>query len=81
MRLREKLKLAFLFHKITSDPLMMAKLKSRKFWALIGGGVIVLAGENLGISTEATHWFAGLVASYILGQGAVDTVAANAAGK
>lgn len=81
MRLREKLKLAFLLHKITSDPAMMNKLKSRKFWAMIAGGVIVLAGENLGVSTEATHWLAGLVASYIVGQAAVDTAAANASGK
>lgn len=60
---------------------MMNKLKSRKFWAMIAGGVIVLAGENLGVSTEATHWLAGLVASYIVGQAAVDTAAANASGK
>ncbi len=81
MRLRDKLKLAILFHKLTSDKAMMEKLKSRKFWAMVAAGTIVLFGEQLGVSTEATHWLAGLVASYIVGQGAVDAAAAATSAK
>ena len=57
----------------------MSKLKSRKFWMAVAAGILVILndGLGLGIDPEAILAFVGLVVSYILGQGAVDAMAAR----
>lgn len=55
---------------------MITKLKSRKLWAAVIGGVIATLGDQLGIPAESTQYVAAIVIGYILGQGAVDTAAA-----
>lgn len=77
MRLRDKLTIALLFHKLTSDPVMLAKIKSRKFWVTLIGGTIVLAGNELGIDGAITTKLVALLASYLLAQGAVDAASAT----
>mgnify|MGYP003678320043 CR=1 FL=1 len=57
---------------------MLEKLKSRKFWVAIGGSILPLIGNAL---TGAAAWeesitlSIGVVISYLLAQGAVDTAA------
>ena len=51
---------------------LMNKLKSRKFWSTIVGGLVLLFGDNLGLDPEASKWLAGLIGSYVLGQGIAD---------
>ena len=54
---------------------MAGKLKSRKLWMAIVSALLVVLNEGLGlgIDSETVLAFAGIVASYILGQSAVDT--------
>ena len=53
----------------------MEKLKSRKFWMSIVGGVLVILNDGIGLSlpTETVVSFAGIIMSYIFSQGYVDS--------
>jgi uncharacterized membrane protein len=53
---------------------MSARLKSRKFWIAIISGILVVLNQGLGlhIDNATILSFAGIVMSYIFGQGYVD---------
>ena len=51
---------------------MIEKLKSRKLWATIIGGIIITLGDAIGLSTEASQWVATLIGGYVIGQGIAD---------
>lgn len=55
---------------------MIEKLKSRKLWVTIISGVVFAIGGAMKIDPETLQPLLVLAASYILGQGAVDAVAA-----
>ena len=59
----------------------MNKLKSRKFWMAVVTAVLIVLndGLDLGIDTETVIAFAGIVATFIIGESAVD--AKRAGGK
>lgn len=52
----------------------MKKFKSRKFWmAVVTGALIILNdGLDLGIDSETVLAFAGIIATFIIGEAAVD---------
>jgi hypothetical protein len=52
----------------------MNKLKSRKFWIAVVSGVLLIVKEGMGIEvdSETVLAFAGIVATWILGESAVD---------
>lgn len=56
---------------------MIEKLKSRKFWAAIGAGVVLVFSNQLGLSEDITSWITKLVMTYIGSQAVVDAVAAK----
>lgn len=57
---------------------MLDKLKSRKFWVTVVTGLLVAANDQLGLMPpDSLLTLVGLVAAYILGQSAVDAVAAK----
>lgn len=53
---------------------MKEKFKSRKFWMAVVTAVLVVLndGLDLGIDSETVLAFAGIVATFILGEAAVD---------
>ena len=55
------------------------RLRSRKWWAAIATGIVLVFGENLGIHLDSDQlWgLAVTAASYLGGQGLVDAVKAN----
>tara|TARA_Y100000034_G_C6535449_1_gene230821 strand:+ start:75 stop:278 length:204 start_codon:yes stop_codon:yes gene_type:complete len=59
---------------------MSDKLKSRKLWTAIGGLLVVVATEWLGLgvemSTQVIDAVIVIVPSYLAGQGIVDAIAA-----
>jgi len=59
---------------ITRRMKAMQKFKSRKFWmAVVTGGLVILNdGLDMGIDSQTVLAFAGLVATWILGESAVD---------
>lgn len=59
---------------------MKSKFKSRKFWMAVVTAVLIVLndGLDLGIDKETVIAFAGIVATFILGEAAVD---AKRAGK
>ena len=61
----------------------MNKWKSRKFWlAVVSALLIVLNdGLDLGIDKDTVLSFAGIVATFILGEAGVDAARANTKGK
>ena len=44
-----------------------ALLKSRRFWTAIGGVVVVVAHETLGVDSETTNRIVALAVAWILG--------------
>ena len=44
-----------------------ALLKSRRFWTAIGGVVVVVAQETLGVDSETTNRIVALAMAWILG--------------
>ena len=52
----------------------MQKMKSRKFWMAVVTAVLVVLndGLDLGIDQDTVLTFAGLVATWILGESAID---------
>ncbi|OUS72972.1 hypothetical protein B1748_23475 [Paenibacillus sp. MY03] len=61
----------------------MNKFKSRKFWmAVITGLLIILNdGLDLGIDQDTVLAFAGIMATFILGEAGVDAVRSKKAAK
>ncbi len=57
----------------------MSKLKSRKLWVSIVSALLIIANQGLGLDlpNETILAFAGIVITYLLGQSAVDAVAAK----
>ena len=57
----------------------MDKLKSRKLWLAVVGGLLVVLNEGLGlgIDSEAVLALAGIIIAYVLGQSGVDAVKAK----
>lgn len=55
---------------------MEHRMKSRKFWMAVVSGLLIVANEGLGLGIDENTVlaFAGLVASYIFGQAAVDVM-------
>lgn len=53
---------------------MKEKFKSRKFWMAVIGALLMIANEGLDLELDSNTImaFAGIVISYILGQGYVD---------
>jgi hypothetical protein len=51
---------------------MFEKLKSRKLWAAFVTSSILFFADPLGIPPDSAQWIAGIVASYIIGQGIAD---------
>lgn len=53
---------------------MLQKLKSRKFIIAVVGAILIIAndGLDLGIESETVLAFAGLLATWIVGEAAVD---------
>src|SRR5690606_555114 len=53
---------------------LKSKFKSRKFWMAVVTAVLVVLndGLNLGIDSETVLAFAGIVATFIIGESAVD---------
>jgi hypothetical protein len=53
---------------------MKSKLSSRKFWMAVATAVLIVLNEglDLGIDQETVLAFAGIIATYILGEAAVD---------
>lgn len=64
----------WLFIKFNTRRIKMSKLKSRKFWMAVVSAVLVVLNEglDLGISSETVLTFAGLVATFILGESVID---------
>lgn len=62
---------------------MPEKLKSRKFWTVVVGAVILIANDGLGLKLDSTTilGFSGIIMSYIFGQSAVDLHQAKADGE
>lgn len=75
LSLADKWRLFRAWQKLNKDPLMLEKLKSRKFWVTVVGGAIVLAGNQLGIDEAVTTKIVALIASYVIGQGISDVTA------
>lgn len=50
----------------------MDKLKSRKLWVTIGGAALAALADEMGWDRETIFAIAGMVASYVVGQGIVD---------
>lgn len=63
--------------------ILMKKLKSRKFIIAVVGAILIIAndGLDLGINSETVLAFAGLLATWIVGEAAVDAKRAGAADK
>lgn len=55
---------------------MIAKLGSRKLWAMVAGAALTVLGNQLGIDESTTTRIVQLVIAYIIGQGLVDAAAA-----
>ena len=70
--LLKKLKYLLEIKKLTKNKQMIDKLKSRKLWAAILGGVIVSLGDALGLTADATQWIVTIITGYIVGQGIAD---------
>lgn len=53
--------------------------KSRKFWLAVVGAGVMVANEGLGLNLDGTTIlaFAGIVISYILGEGVADAAGAR----
>jgi len=51
---------------------MIEKLKSRKLWATIIGGILVSLGDAVGLSPDAVQWLVTLITGYVVGQGIAD---------
>ena len=53
---------------------MSAKLKSRKFWMAVVGGIIIVANDGLGLGlpAEAITALATVIIGYIVGQGVAE---------
>ncbi len=49
-----------------------SKLKSRKLWATVIGGVIVTVGSAVGVSENVLHGLVAVVSAYVIGQGIAD---------
>ena len=62
--------------RIIKNKEMKAKLTSRKFWLTFAGSAIVLFGNQLGLDPELINKAVNLLMSYLIAQGAVDTVKA-----
>ena len=59
------------------DPVMIEKLKSRKLWVTIAAAALTALATSLGLDPYlAAKIIAGLVGTYVVAQGAVDTAAA-----
>jgi uncharacterized membrane protein len=54
------------------------KLKSRKFWMAVIGGLLIVANDGLGLNLpkEAVMALAAVILSYIFGEAAVDAARA-----
>lgn len=52
----------------------MQKLKSRKFILAVGTGLLIILNEGLGlgISNESVMYFVGIIATWIVGESAID---------
>ena len=61
----------------------MDKLRSRKFWIAIVGGLLIILNDQFGwgLDEASVNQFVTIAVGYILGQGAVDAVSANAEAK
>jgi len=55
---------------------MIEKLKSRKFIVAILGGLLTVFGQAIGLTPDIIESLVQIVVFYIMGQGAVDAVAA-----
>ena len=51
---------------------MFEKLKSRKLWATVFGVTFATLGEQLGFNPESVKYVAGIIGTYVLGQGVAD---------
>lgn len=53
----------------------MQKFKSRKFWLAVVSAILVVLndGLELGVDSETVLAFAGIVATWIIGESAIDT--------
>ena len=58
---------------------MKQKFKSRKFWMAVVSAILVILNEglDLGIDQDTVLTFAGLVATWILGESVVDATRAK----
>lgn len=56
---------------------ILGKLKSRKFWVLIGYAFVALVGDELGLDTTNIKELGYAVMSYLGFQGAVDFIGAK----
>lgn len=72
----DKLKLVMAWKRITSDPIMLEKLKSRKLWVAVLGAAVLTVGDHLGIDPALSTKIVALLSSYLLSQGIADAVAA-----
>lgn len=51
---------------------MPSIFKSKKFWMSIAGVVAVVLSETIGIAENQTMMIAGLIMTYVFGQGLAD---------
>lgn len=75
MSLLKDLKLLLLLNKI-KNTIMIDRLKSRKLWVAVVSATLVTLGTELGIPPDALSQVVAIVVGYLIGQGAVDAVAA-----
>ena len=52
---------------------MFGIFKSKKFWAMVVGAVVVTAGTQLGLSQDQAVALAAVITGYIVGQGIADS--------
>ena len=60
---------------------VLAKLGSRKLWAAVIGAAMVALGGQLGLPEDTTDKLVAIIVAYIIGQGAVDAMAAKGGAK
>lgn len=65
-------RIALLLSNKNKKRLMIDKLKSRKFWALIITALLTTLGQQFGFSEETTQWLVGIGGAYIAGEGIAD---------